>query len=587
MSTNVTEWGTSGTQLETLVAALREHARSNASEPAVTFVDYGTNPGGITTTLNYAQLDIRVRSLAAELQRRFQVGDHIAILCPQGVDYVAAFLACLHAGVRAVPLYPPEPFRNNSHLGHLLVSTNPAGILTTTRSQAAVEDFLGKESLPLDRHLLCVDAIDLQIADDWHEPQLDGDTVAYVQYTSGSTSSPSGVLVTHANLAHTVAQCQDAYGFAAERISVSWLPLFHDMGLVLGLTSAVALGRHAILMSPFAFVQRPARWLQLISAYRAPLTAAPNFSLDMCVDRTSPDELEGVDLSCLTVLINGSEPVRPQSLDRFTEAFAPYGFSHSAHTPSYGLAEATVIVTATPAADAPRVLTCDRAALAAGTVIAVSDEEADPRRCQRLLECGRPVLDQVAITDPDTGSVLPEDRVGEVWVCGANVTAGYHAQPARTREIFHAGPDHSWLRSGDLGFLHDGRLYVTGRRKDLIVIRGRNHHPPDIEATIESVDPRLRAGHVVAFSVDVDDAEQLIVVAETDPRVTRERPVDHPALVRAVRRTVAAHHGIDVHELVLVRKGSIPKTSSGKLRRDASRRRYLDRSFRSHVNEES
>ncbi|MGW0588964.1 fatty acyl-AMP ligase [Streptosporangium sp. NPDC002607] len=577
-----------------LVAAVRDHAAVHPDRPALSFTDFNRARDGITTTWTYAELDLRARAVAAELLRRCVPGDRAAILCPQGLDYVAAFLGCLYAGVRAVPLYPPESFRGNSRLEALLADAAPALVLTTSSTLPAITRLLAWEPAAAPDRFLAVDEIDPASAARWEPPEVDDDTVAYLQYTSGSTSNPRGVMVTHGNLAHTVAQCERAYGLASH-LSVNWLPFFHDMGLASGVTVPLTLGLHTVTMTPFAFVQRPARWLRLISRYRGTFAAAPNFALDLCVDRATPDELEGVDLSCLAVLLNGAEPVRAASLRRFSHAFAPYGFTAAAHTASYGLAEATILVTTTPVGTGSRLLDIDRAAATEGRVAPIGksavsadgragDEQAPPH-VRRLVGCGVPAGQRITIVDPDSRAELPPGRIGEVWVRGPNVTAGYHGLAERTREVFQArllddAAGEHWLRTGDLGFLHDGHLYLAGRHKDLIVVNGRNHHPADIEATVETAHACVRAGHVVAFGVDTGDTERLIVIAEMDPRALNGDGSDGDGLLRAVRRVVADRHGIEAHDLLMVCRGQIPMTSSGKPRRADARRRYLDGEYK-------
>jgi acyl-CoA synthetase (AMP-forming)/AMP-acid ligase II/acyl carrier protein len=571
------------------MAVLREHAVGRPDRPAVSVVGYDRDLDGATTTWTYAELDWRARAVAARLLRRCEPGDAAAIACPHGLDYVAAFLGCLYAGVRAVPLYVPDTVRDNSRLARLVADAAPRCVLTTSAALPAVERFLA--GVPGERvPALCVDGVEPADAAAWRAPAVTGDTVAYLQYTSGSTAAPRGVMVTHANLAHMAWQCFRAFDLGSHTVSVSWLPLFHDLGLASAVTVPLFHGLSAVTMAPFAFVRRPARWLRLIDRHRATFTAVPNFALDLCVDRIGEDELRGVDLSCLRVLVSGAEPVRPHSLRRFTHAFGSHGLRHGVHTPCYGLAEATVLVSAVGHDDEPTVLACDRAALA---TCEARPAAAPAEGVQEVVSVGQPVDQRVAVVDPDTRRRLPHGRVGEIWVCGPNVTAGYHNRPEQTEAVFHARLGGStdgrrWLRTGDLGFLHEGRLYLSGRLKNVIIIDGRNHDPADIEATVEAADDRLRPGGVVAFGVDQADqgdqaAERLVVVAEVDPRSAGRDGWDEAGLRRAVRVAVARHHGIEVHELLLARKGSITKTSSGKLARDACRRRYLDGGFQPAV----
>jgi acyl-CoA synthetase (AMP-forming)/AMP-acid ligase II len=339
---------------------------------------------------------------------------------------------------------------------------------------------------------------------------------------------------------------------------VSWLPLFHDMGLVFGMVAPLTIGAQVTLLTPFAFVQQPSRWLRLLTEQRATHTMSPNFGLDLCVDRVAERQRAGLDLSALTVLGNGAEPVRSSTLDRFTEAFAPHGFRHAAHTAGYGLAEATLVVAAQPTEADPVVRHFDRDALAAGRVR--EDPAGHP-----MVDCGPPVLQEVRIVDPGTGSPCPPGTVGEIWVRGENTCAGYWNDPEQTAQTFDATlcGESGWLRTGDLGFRHEGGLFIAGRVKDVIIVDGRNLYPVDIELAVEESCPTVRRGHVAAFSVDTPRGERIVVVAEPG---TRE-PVDLEVLRRDVRTAVGTRFDVDVHDVVLIRRGTLPKTSSGKLRR--------------------
>ncbi|MEO5876870.1 MAG: fatty acyl-AMP ligase [Streptosporangiaceae bacterium] len=534
----------------TLIQALQEHARSRPDHPAVTFLDYGQSPSGQSTTITYRDLDQRARNVAEQLTP----GDRVAVLCPQGLDYVAAFLGCLYAGAIAVPLYAPEPFRSTAGLTATLGNARPRLLLTTGRSLAAVAEVS-------DVPALCVDGL---APDTGRRPTApDRDSVAYLQYTSGSTSAPRGVVLSHGNLAWSAHQCAQAFGVDGDSRVAVWLPLFHDMGLVAGVALPLAAGAHSVLMDPMAFVQHPLRWLRALSEHRATYTAIPNFALDMCVDRTTEADRAGLDLSHLTAVTNGSEPVRARSLCRFAAAFEIAGFDPAAHAPSFGLAEATVLVTAKPYRTRPAVITCDRAELDQGRV-----RLADPAvtSTRQLVGCGAPVSQDVRVVDRDGRGDLGVDRVGEVWVRGPNVGSGYfeRADPLTFTE-------RGWLRTGDAGFLHDGQLYLAGRYKDLIVLDGRNHHPSDLEATVEAAIPGIRRGHLIAFSADVDDIERLVIVAE-QARGTGQDPAQ---TLRLARRAVTMAHGVELHDFRLTARGRLPKTTSGKLQRNACRDRYL------------
>ncbi|NEB13979.1 fatty acyl-AMP ligase [Streptomyces coelicoflavus] len=561
-----------------LVAAIREAAVQCPDTVAMTFVDYSTDRTGVAEEVTYGQLNDRARAVAGALSASSAPGDRAAILCPHTADYVAALLGCLYAGVLAVPLYAPDGFRTDDRLHLAMADCAPTVVLTTTAYEDQTEALCGK--LPGSRapQVVRVDRIDPALGRSVVLPVVEyPDTTAYLQYTSGSTRNPAGIEVTHQNLAAGAAQLCGGLGIDERARITGWLPFFHDMGLLLMIAVPLIARVPAVLMAPFAFVQQPARWLRLISAHRATHTVSPNFGLDLCVDRVAERGTERLDLSSLRTLVNGSEPVRAPSLQRFSDRFAGYGFRPEAHCPSYGLAEATLAVTL-GTRHAPRVLTLDRAALAENRVLPL--QEGDPAGYP-VVGCGVPADQEVRIVEPRTRARVPAGGTGEVWVRGANVCAGYWGHPERTAKVFGAHPAADvdaaggpWLRTGDLGFLDGGELFLTGRLKDLIVVDGRNHHPADLELTVQEADTALRRGHVAAFPAALpgDGAERVVVVAELD----RPRDVADPARVRAdVRTALLARHSLDLSDVVLVRRGAIPKTTSGKIRRSACRELYL------------
>ncbi|WP_327258444.1 MULTISPECIES: fatty acyl-AMP ligase [unclassified Streptomyces] len=561
-----------------LVAAVREAARHRPDTVAMTFVDYSTDRAGTRQELTYDQLHTRARAVAGALSAFGTPGDRAAILCPHTADYVAALLGCLYTGMLAVPLYAPDGFRTDERLQLAMADCAPAVVLTTTPYEEETRALSGK--LPGDRapRVVCVDRVEPALVRSVLLPVVEHpDATAYLQYTSGSTRSPAGIEVTHRNLATGAAQLRAGLGIDEGARIAGWLPFFHDMGLLLMIAVPLIAQVPAVLMPPFAFVQQPARWLRLMSAHQSTHTVSPNFGLDLCVDRVTERGSEGLDLSALRTVVNGSEPVRGSSLRRFTDRFAVHGFRHEAHCPSYGLAEATLAVTiGTPAA--PRVLTLDRAALAEERVQILPESDAAG---YPVVACGVPADQDVRIVAPQTRTTVPDGRTGEVWVRGANVCDGYWGRPERTAEVFGAAladgsgdAGGSWLRTGDLGFLHGGELYLTGRLKDLIVVDGRNHHPPDLELTVQESDLAVRRGHVAAFCATLpgDGAERAVVIAELD----RPREVEDPRQVRAaVRTALLSRHSLDVPDVFLVRRGTIPKTTSGKIRRAACRELYL------------
>ncbi|WP_330251595.1 fatty acyl-AMP ligase [Nocardia sp. NBC_00565] len=540
-----------------LAARVAEWARTQPDSAAYTELRYrGTDCEPVTLT--YAQLHCAAGALARRLRATSDPGDRVAILCAHGIDYVVAFLACLYSNRIAVPLFPPTGGRNRSRLDGVLADAQPALSLvsaTDTTTGALFGAALGRvlELLP------DATAPDPAIDDVRMDP-------AYLQYTSGSTKTPAGVEVTHANLAAALDQLWHAVPAARTKPMVSWLPFFHDMGLVLALSLPLYSGVHGVTMAPADFVKRPIRWLRALSDYRAGTTGGPNFGLALALSATTREEREGLDLSDLDTLLNGAEPIRADVLTDFTEIFTAHGFRHHAHTPGFGLAEATLPVTICGELDEPVAHRFDRAALARGR--AQTAQEGVP-----LVGCGMPAGQLVAVVDPTERIEIAEGTVGEIWVSGPNVCSGYYNDPVATAVSFRAtlsGSNESWLRTGDLGFWYEGQLYIAGRLKDLIIIDGRNHYPADIETTVADCAPEVRAGHVTAFGHDDGHREDLVVVAELADAQTAEVP----EVARRIRNAIAATHEVTPGAVVLVEPGRIPKTSSGKLRRGECRALY-------------
>ncbi|MFE9023643.1 fatty acyl-AMP ligase [Streptomyces sp. NPDC007808] len=565
-----------GTGFHDLPRAVRHWACDRGAAPALTFVDHGTDRRGVATTLTYAELDRRASAVAAALAVHCRPGDRVALTAPHGLDYVVGFLGCLYARTVAVPLYAPELFRSNDRLEAVLRDAGPSCVLTT-RAAADGVTALTRTTCGEATTVLLLD--DLGTADG-RAAEAAGPTgpfdIAYLQYTSGSTQSPRGVLIGNDNLVAAARQSAEQSSLTEQDVIVSWLPYFHDMGLITGIAMPLLAGARAVHLTPMAFVQQPYRWLRLISDYGGTWTAAPNFALDLCVRRITGDHMTSLRLDTLHTLCNGSEQVRSQSVRAFAEKFAPCGFALSGHAPGYGLAEATLGVTS--ALDGATILTFDRAELAEGRV----------RRCPpdapeawQLVGCGTP-LPGVQVRIADDGTEQPADRVGEIWVSGPNVSPGYWGRPEETRRSFGAellGRDGTrtapvWLRTGDLGFLHEGELFVTGRIKDLVVIDGRNHYPSDIEATVGTALDGMPVATTAAFPVTDEQGERLVVAVELRRAAGADLPGTREEAVRSVRRAVGEHHGVEPHEVVFLRPGALPKTSSGKVRRHACAERH-------------
>ncbi|MFF4255341.1 fatty acyl-AMP ligase [Streptomyces sp. NPDC001663] len=551
---------------------VRHWAQVTPDRRAFTFVDHPA-PGsrGVHRTLTWRRLDLRVRALAARLAQEAEPGSRVALLCPQGTEYVTAFLATLAAGLVAVPLYPPGLPGHGDRLTAVFADARPAVVVTTSRALEEVRDFCGGTSV----RLLAADQVPDAAAGQWQPVAPDPAAIAYLQYTSGSTRTPAGVEITHGNVVANARQALTAYGADAHPVTcVGWLPLYHDMGLVLSVAAPVVRGLLSVLMDPVAFLHEPVRWLRLLAAHPRALTAAPNFAYDYCTSAVTDAQKADLRLDQVAALINGSEPVRPGTVDRFHAAFAAQGLSPEAHCPSYGLAEATVFVSAARPGHPLCRFALDRDALAAGKALPARPD--DPRAVL-LAGCGTPAGQRVRIVDPVSGAALSEGEVGEIWVQGPNVGRGYWSRERQTRLVFGAESDAGpggWLRTGDLGTVLDGQLIVTGRLKDLIVVDGRNHYPQDVEATAQDAHPAVRRDRLAAFGVPGGAGERVVVVAE-HVRAMHLAEIDVPAVVRAVRAAVSGRHGLRLAEVVLVTPGTVPRTSSGKVSRALARERYL------------
>lgn len=559
---------------EPLTTWLARHAGDEG--PAFTYLDFDAHRNGIEWTITWARLDRRARAVAARLVQVSQPGTRVALVCPQNLDYVVGFLGTLYAGMIAVPLFAPEISAHGERLVGALADCDPEVWLTCSSALPAVRELLDGQPVPHPKQVIAVDTVPDELADECRPPRLSREQPAYLQYTSGSTRRPAGAVITHGAVLANCVQAVEGFDLNSDSEFVGWLPFFHDMGLVAQVCVPVLLGCESTFTTPFAFIRRPTRWLRMLSNRRRVLTAAPNFAFDYAVSRLTEQDAD-LDLSGVHVAINGSEPVRAATIERFLSATTPLGFAESAMRPSYGLAEATVFVSTTPADRPIRMVTLDRARLGDGRAMSVAD---DDDRGVALVSAGVPVGQLLRIVD-GTGHQLPADHVGEIWLHGSNIAEGYWRQPDRSAQSFDGRlanavdePADGWLRTGDLGVLHDGELFVTGRLKDLIIVDGRNHYPQDIEATVEEAHQAIRRGHVAVFTVERAGQEALIVVAEHGQQVPEsQREPDEVA--RAVRVAVSRHHDLGVHDFVLSPPGAVLRTSSGKVARSANRREYL------------
>jgi acyl-CoA synthetase (AMP-forming)/AMP-acid ligase II len=543
---------------QSLVEVLESRAREEAERCAFSFLENGERE---RESVTYGELGRRARRVAAEVDRRGGCGRTVVLLYPSGLDFIAAFFGCLYAGATPVPALPPQSDRSIDRLKLILADASPALALTI----APVKEALSRsaESLPLP-----LVATDLLSRDAGEELPFEGKVrdPALVQYTSGSTSSPKGVVLTHANILHNQELIRDRFGHSDRSVMVSWLPVFHDMGLIGKILQPLFMGCRGILMSPEAFLQKPVRWLRAISTYRGTTSGGPNFAYDLCVDRVPVEDRVGLDLQSWEVAFNGSEPVRAQTLERFTAAYAPHGFHPEAFYPCYGLAEATLLVAGGSKWDAPIVRSIP-------SLSPIDERRAAPR----LVGCGRAEPEQrLLIVDPEREVALGAGEVGEIWLSGPSVSRGYWRRPEESERLLGArlangeGP---FLRTGDFGMILEGELFVTGRIKEMMIVRGRNHYPQDVELTAAASHPALRPGCGAAFLAEEGGSERIVLVQELRKEYLEAPPTK--AIALAVREAVTQEHGIRVDVLALIRPGAIPKTSSGKIQRRLCRSLFL------------
>lgn len=555
----------------TLVELLRHRAACQPEDLAYIFLVDGEEE---EVSVTYQELDRQARAIGAWLESHVAPGQRALLLYPPGLEFITAFFGCLYAGVVAVPAYPPRRNRSVDRIRTIVNDAEAQVTLTTdqvlNRVAAVVEE---TEDL---KHLtwLATCNVGEGIENSWKMPDVQAETLAFLQYTSGSTGSPKGVILNHANLIHNSALIAHLFEHTRTDRGVFWLPSYHDMGLIGGILQPLYVGRPNVLMSPMSFLQKPYRWLSAISRYRGSTSGGPNFAYDLCVRKITPEQRATLDLSCWKVAFNGAEPVRDDTIEAFSKAFAPCGFRRSAFYPCFGLAEATLIVSGGYITEAPVIRAFDSEALNAGRALSVDPQHPSARR---LVGCGKAAPDErVVIANPETRAECPPGEIGEIWVSGPSVAQGYWRQADATKQTFQAyladsgaGP---FLRTGDLGFLADGELFVAGRIKDLIIVRGVNYYPQDIEFTVARANDRLREESGAVFTIEDGSRQRLVAVQE----VERRHKIDHQVLFADIRRAVMAQHDLPLDAIVLIKAGSIPKTSSGKIQRHACRKGYLE-----------
>lgn len=551
----------------TLVDLLRCRAEQQPEQLAYVMLRAGKPAGEMT----YGALDQRARTIAAGLEAELEIGDRAVLVYPYsaGIEFMAAFLGCLYAGIVAVPSHAP---RNRYGLDDLLARLSSAGaraLLTPASLQAKLKRQFAASAFEESETIRWIvpEQIPDSAATAWTPPLLTPETLAFLQYTSGSSGQPKGVKVTHGGLLHNQRALQQAFGHSAQTIGAGWLPLFHDMGLIGNALQVLYLGTFCVLMSPIDFMQQPVLWLQAISRYRATTSGGPNFAYDMLCRQVPENQLASLDLSSWEVAFSGAEPVRPETMAQFSAKFAPCGFRREAFYPCYGMAEAVLFITGGQKSQNPKIITVDPAALSQNRV-----EPSDSDQGRTLVSCGQTWLDgEIAIADPTTHHPLTPNHIGEIWYSSSGLGQGYWQQPELTEQTFHAllkrdsekaGP---FLRTGDLGFLHQEELFITGRLHDVMVFWGINHYPHHIEQTVQTCHPAFRQNGTAAFAAPLHGQERLIIVQEIERRDRNQ--LQAKGVIETVRRKVFQEHFVDVAALLLLKPGRLPRTPSGKIQR--------------------
>jgi acyl-CoA synthetase (AMP-forming)/AMP-acid ligase II len=561
-------------RVKSVIDLLRTRAEARPDEVAYTFLESGEAAGN---TIAWAALDRRSRALGSSIAARVDPRARVLIMLPPGLDFASAFFGVLYAGAIAIPTYPPSGARADRTSARVRGMVADAGVSLVLSTSSLLARMATLESMIpglIGVPWLDIDQVDDNASEEWRDPLIASSALALLQYTSGSTAMPRGVMVSHGNLLHNLAISARLGAYASDSVSVSWLPVNHDMGLINGVLQGVFSGCPTIQMAPAAFLQRPARWLQAISRVGATHSGGPNFAYDLCVRRVSDEDREGLDLSSWRVAYNGSEPVRRSTMEHFMRAFGPCGFRWTAFRPGYGLAESTLVVTSDPAGSPP--VFHDASPDSAG------DVGAGLQPCASWVSSGASNgAMRIRIVDPLTLHIREDGEVGEIWVAGDSVALGDRNQPrqrAATCRAFSAGTNEGpFLRTGALGCISNGHLFVTGRIKDVLIVRGLKHYPHDIEATAEQSHPALRPGSCAAFAVEGGGEERVAMVAEIEPRfVSAADTIGGSNAISAIRRAVADAHQLSLHAVTLVPAGTLPKTTSGKLQRFLCRDGFLE-----------
>lgn len=552
----------------TLVDLLRQRAEQQPDQIAFTFLKDGETK---TADLTYRTLDQQAQTIAAWLQSQQLSGQRVLLIYPYdaGLEFIAAFLGCLYAGVVAVSGHPPRNRSGVMEVQARLQDAEAAAIFTTQALMSKLQSQLA-EFQPACRWC----ATDRLPPATFQPLPIPSEGLAFLQYTSGSTGAPKGVMITHASLMQNQRLLQLAFGHTPASIGVGWLPLFHDMGLIGIVLQTLYMGASSVLLSPIDFVQKPLRWLQAISHYQATTSGGPNFAYELLCRKVTPEQIDQLDLSRWEVAFTGAEPVRAETLERFSQTFAPCGFRKAAFYPCYGMAEATLFITGGRKLTSPTLLTVESVALEQNRVV----QATSPETGRTLVSCGQGWLDtEIRIVEPQSGQPCASDQIGEIWVAGSGLGQGYWQQPQLTEQTFQAQlavqPQRRYLRTGDLGFLHQGELFITGRLHDVLVFWGFNHYPQQIEQTVSQCHPGFRADGTAVFSAPVNGSEYLMIVQEVERSYRDKLKIEE--IIELIRWRVFEEHFVDVRGIVLLKPGGLPRTSSGKIQRSACRQQFL------------
>ncbi len=562
-----------------LVELLQYRASTQPETIAYRFLQNGSTEKG---NLTYQELDLQAKKIASQLQTKVKPGARALLVYPYdaGLEFISAFMGCLYAGVIAVTKNPPRRSKAIAELTER-IKLSGATVLLTTADFLAVIEQEGTKNTEISRKFknfnrIATDKVDFILTKDWQEPKISSDTIAFLQYTSGSTGIPKGVMVTHGNILHNQEMIRQGFAHDDSAVVVGWLPMFHDMGLIGNVLQPLYLGTPSILMSPVFVAQQPFEWLKAIAHYQATTSGGPNFAYDLLCLKATPEKLANLDLSSWKVAFSGAETVRAETITRFSHIFANYGFNQSAFYPCYGMAEATLLITGGKQEQPPIIKYIDSSALEQNKVVEVASET---RASKAIVGCGKTWLDtKVIIVNPKTLTPCEEDEIGEIWVSGKGIGKGYWEQTEETKNTFAGYLQDSksipYLRTGDLGFLSDGELFITGRLKEVMMFWARYCYPQHVEHTVEKCHPALRKNAGAAFAIERDGAERLIIVQELER--SHLRSFDLAEIVTAICQSVGEEHEVEVYAIALIKTGSLPKTSSGKIQRRGCRKDFLE-----------